>query len=255
MYQLLPENQSAFCRRGQVPFPGISLPALSLTLSPTLVGPSVLRSPHLRIRAPHSPLTSLRFINAAPAKGSESDSLWLLIVGTWQVFEGAGWAGPLPLTDRERWLVGGERAAPWSENEGSSVADPALAQPCQLRWQCGQSALPILRTVSPLSLCLPVSGYGVAGVGPESVLGPECQFRGINPTSARCTWTKHPVWSRVLSGLWLNRETPSYWCSAFPTRHFFPLHLCQHCFLPFFFFFFFDTLLFLSRCFFTSLHK
>ena len=49
------------------------------------------------------------------------------------MFKGAGWAGPLPLTDRERWLVGGERAAPRSENEGASVADPALAQPCQLR--------------------------------------------------------------------------------------------------------------------------
>lgn len=45
----------------------------------------------------------------------------------------------------------------------------------------------------PLSPCLPVCVSRGVGGGTESVLGPVCRFRGINSTSTRCTWTKHPA--------------------------------------------------------------
>lgn len=163
---------------------GVSL--LALSLSPlTNHGGSL-----------HSPISPIWELESPVLLQARDLSAWLFLralnlvlynivtVGLWQgLFKGAelGW---VPAANTEK--VAGKKAAACLENEGASVAGPALAQPCQLHWQCGQPAFPVLRTVSSppaAPACVCVGGeFGMLSVGPKSVLWPVCLLRGINST-------------------------------------------------------------------------
>lgn len=221
MYQLLLKNQSASCRRGQVPFQGISL--LAFSLSP-LANHGVSLHSHSspsenqRVHTPYRPM--IYFSAWLDHRALSQIPYDLLIAGAWQgLFKGAGLG---PCSWQGRWPR--RKQHPARNMKALLLLVLPWLSPANYIDNVGNLHFLYSELWVPLSSCLPgLVCWVCLGWGPESVPWMVCLFREVNSTCIICTWTKHPASSlkQCFTACDSTKKAQSYWCGAFLTRHFF----------------------------------